>query len=76
MTRCRNSLILYAPDKEAEFKLNKKGLNLINRPVLGPTKVYSRITKNDRIMTVDASTNDMTVKDLKTNQIYSQLKGF
>lgn len=76
MSRTNNSLFLYAKDKQAEFQLTRNGLNLINQPKMGPTKVYSRITKNDKQITVDSQTNNLTVTDLKTGKIYSQLQGY
>jgi hypothetical protein len=76
MSKLNNSLFLYAPNKAAEFRFSEKGLNLINQPTQGPTVVYSRITKSDKIITVDAQTNNMIVRDLKTGKIFSQLQGY
>lgn len=76
MTKRNNSLFLYAPNKEAEFELSQRGLNLIGKPVQGPTKVYSRVTKHGKLVTVDAQTNNLTVKNLDNGNIFSQLKGY
>ena len=76
MTRARASMMLCGPNKVAEFKMGRKRLDLVDDPILGPQKVYHRVTKDDRIVTVDQGTNDLIVKDAKTRKVYSHLKGY
>jgi len=63
MTKSRN-LFLYAIGREAEFQLGNNSLTLMNQPKSAATKSYSRITSDDRLITIEAESNNLCVTDL------------
>lgn len=62
-------IFLYAVGREAEFQLGNKTLTLMNQPKSAPTKTYSRISNDDRLVTIEAETNNLCVIDLQSRRV-------
>lgn len=75
MTKSKN-LFLYAIGREAEFQLGNNSLTLMNQPKSAATKSYSRITSDDRLITIEAESNNLCVTDLQSRRVIQQLQGY
>ena len=73
----RRSVLLYANGREAEFEVGSGGMKLLGKPQTNvKTKIYSRVTRDNKVITVEQGTNNFKVLNMETGQIVSQLKGY
>ena len=75
MTKSK-SLFLYALGREAEFQLGNNLMTLVNQPRQAQTKSYSRITSDEKLITIEAETNNLSVTDLQSRRVIQQLQGY
>lgn len=69
-------MVTYGDNFERKLDMTPNGLVQSDTAKnIGKEIIYARLTKDDHLITVDRGTNDITIRDVDTNQVLMNNQG-